>query len=318
MTLLGFERGEAAATSRSGSRPSSTGLLLLAKERGVDDDPVIRQRLAWCYAKVQIMRYLGMRTLTQFLRRPPPRSRRWHQQAVLERVPQGRHRAGARHPRCRGARADRAPPVVARSRPTTPARRTRRRRGSTRSSTPAPARSTPGRRRSSATSSARWCSGCPKEPPLRRDGRAAAVRCGRSPVARACGRPPCASGGGLVPDGWWRRRPFLPLPARGVRRLPVGDAVRRFPHQRVEPADVVNYLAWCRAWDERRDADERTMRSALVLNATYEPLSVVAGSTGRLPRPRRQGRRDRGGRHRAALAVDRRCPARSSSACATW
>ena len=31
------------------------------------DDPVIRQRLAWCYSKVQIMRFNGMRTLTQFL-----------------------------------------------------------------------------------------------------------------------------------------------------------------------------------------------------------------------------------------------------------
>ena len=40
---------------------------LLAKERGVADDPRIRQRLADCYAKVQIMRWNGMRVLTQFL-----------------------------------------------------------------------------------------------------------------------------------------------------------------------------------------------------------------------------------------------------------
>ena len=33
----------------------------------VADDPVVRQRLAWCHSKVEIMRYLGMRTLTQFL-----------------------------------------------------------------------------------------------------------------------------------------------------------------------------------------------------------------------------------------------------------
>ena len=31
------------------------------------EDPLVRQRLAWCHSKVQIMRYLGMRTLTQFL-----------------------------------------------------------------------------------------------------------------------------------------------------------------------------------------------------------------------------------------------------------
>jgi alkylation response protein AidB-like acyl-CoA dehydrogenase len=42
-------------------------LLLLAKQYGKADDPRIRQRLAWCYSQVQIMRYLGMRTLTQFL-----------------------------------------------------------------------------------------------------------------------------------------------------------------------------------------------------------------------------------------------------------
>jgi alkylation response protein AidB-like acyl-CoA dehydrogenase len=33
----------------------------------VADSPLIRQRLAWCYSKVQIMRYLGLRTLTRFL-----------------------------------------------------------------------------------------------------------------------------------------------------------------------------------------------------------------------------------------------------------
>jgi hypothetical protein len=42
-------------------------LLVLAKERGVADDPRVRQRLAACYSSVQIMRFLGMRTLTRFL-----------------------------------------------------------------------------------------------------------------------------------------------------------------------------------------------------------------------------------------------------------
>jgi alkylation response protein AidB-like acyl-CoA dehydrogenase len=42
-------------------------LLILATERGVSKDPIIRQRLAWCYSKVQMMRWLGMRTLTRFL-----------------------------------------------------------------------------------------------------------------------------------------------------------------------------------------------------------------------------------------------------------
>ena len=67
MSLLGFERGEAAATLPIRFQGELDRLLLLAKERGVDQDPLIRQRLAWCYGKVQVMRYLGMRTLTRFL-----------------------------------------------------------------------------------------------------------------------------------------------------------------------------------------------------------------------------------------------------------
>ncbi|MEM7339126.1 MAG: acyl-CoA dehydrogenase family protein [Actinomycetota bacterium] len=67
MTLLGFERGEAAATTPVAFRGELDRLLDLARQRGVADDPKIRQQLAWCYSKVEIMRYLGMRTLTQFL-----------------------------------------------------------------------------------------------------------------------------------------------------------------------------------------------------------------------------------------------------------
>jgi alkylation response protein AidB-like acyl-CoA dehydrogenase len=67
MTLLGYERGEAAATLPIRFQAELDRLLVLAKQHGVADDPRIRQRLAWCYSKVQIMRYLGMRTLTKFL-----------------------------------------------------------------------------------------------------------------------------------------------------------------------------------------------------------------------------------------------------------
>ena len=66
MTLLGYERGEAAATFPLKFQGEFDRLLILARSKGVDKDPVIRQRLAWCYGKVQMMRYLGMRTLTQF------------------------------------------------------------------------------------------------------------------------------------------------------------------------------------------------------------------------------------------------------------
>lgn len=67
MTLLGFERGAAAATTPIRYQAEMDRLLLLAKERGVEKDPVIRQRLMKCYEQVRIMRYLGLRQLTQFL-----------------------------------------------------------------------------------------------------------------------------------------------------------------------------------------------------------------------------------------------------------
>jgi hypothetical protein len=65
MTLLAHERGDEAATNPIGFRAELDRLLALAAERGADRDPLIRQRLAWCYARVEIMRYLGYRILTQ-------------------------------------------------------------------------------------------------------------------------------------------------------------------------------------------------------------------------------------------------------------
>ncbi|HTN79128.1 MAG TPA: acyl-CoA dehydrogenase family protein [Acidimicrobiales bacterium] len=67
MTLLGYERGEAAATMPMRFRSELDRLVSLARERGLDKDPIIRQRLAWCYSKVEIMRWNGLRVLTRFL-----------------------------------------------------------------------------------------------------------------------------------------------------------------------------------------------------------------------------------------------------------
>ena len=67
MTLLGYERGEAAAVLPIRYRCELDRLIELAREQGKDTDPVIRQRLAWCHSKVEIMRYLGMRALTKFI-----------------------------------------------------------------------------------------------------------------------------------------------------------------------------------------------------------------------------------------------------------
>jgi len=67
MTLLGHERGEEAATNPILFRAELDRLLALATERGRHHDPLIRQRLAWCYARVEVMRYLGYRILTAVL-----------------------------------------------------------------------------------------------------------------------------------------------------------------------------------------------------------------------------------------------------------
>ena len=239
-------------------------LLLLAKERGADQDPLIRQRLAWCYGKVQIMRYLGMRTLTQFLagHQPGPDAAitklYWseYHHVVTElavdilgadaMTPHGRKPSSAFQTDDAGAPNSSASWVDtflnARA-----------------------ARSTPGRRRSSATSSARWSSVCPRsrDPMTLRqlcqsDRSVALGNVGQggsltssassspSPATRGCGRWRCGSGG-APPTGWWRRAPFLPCPRREYLRFRLltqyGDS-----EARASPADVVNYLAWCRSW----------------------------------------------------------------------
>ena len=67
MTLLGYERGEAAATMPLTFKGEVGRLLELAKENGTNQDPVIRDQLVAAYMQAQIMGYLGMRTLTKFL-----------------------------------------------------------------------------------------------------------------------------------------------------------------------------------------------------------------------------------------------------------
>jgi alkylation response protein AidB-like acyl-CoA dehydrogenase len=67
MTLLSIERGESATTYPEVYRAEFDRLLELARERGVTDDPVISQRLAWCYTRVEVMRYLGRRALASLM-----------------------------------------------------------------------------------------------------------------------------------------------------------------------------------------------------------------------------------------------------------
>lgn len=74
MTLLGFERGAQITTAAIDFGRDLERLNDLARARGLHTDPHIRDGLAWCYSRVQIMRYQGYRGLTQLLdgRRPGP------------------------------------------------------------------------------------------------------------------------------------------------------------------------------------------------------------------------------------------------------
>jgi alkylation response protein AidB-like acyl-CoA dehydrogenase len=66
-SLLGFERGEEAATNPIWFRAELDRIVDLAREHGRIDDPIVRDRLAWCHTKVEVMRFLGYRILTQYL-----------------------------------------------------------------------------------------------------------------------------------------------------------------------------------------------------------------------------------------------------------
>ncbi|MHA6795374.1 acyl-CoA dehydrogenase family protein [Pseudonocardia bannensis] len=75
-TLLGYERGEEAATNPILFRAEFDRLVELARDQGLEGDPVVRQRLAQAFVEVEIMRFLGYRVLTGWLagRGPGPES----------------------------------------------------------------------------------------------------------------------------------------------------------------------------------------------------------------------------------------------------
>jgi alkylation response protein AidB-like acyl-CoA dehydrogenase len=67
MTLLGFERGAGATTQAIRFQNEIARLRSLVAERGVGNDPHVRQKMAEFHSRVEIMRYIGLRTLTQWL-----------------------------------------------------------------------------------------------------------------------------------------------------------------------------------------------------------------------------------------------------------
>src|SRR4051794_9542527 len=72
MELLGLERGDEAATNPIYFRAEVDRLIKLAQERGKAADPVVRDQLARAYTRAEIMRYLGLRTLTGWLKGEVP------------------------------------------------------------------------------------------------------------------------------------------------------------------------------------------------------------------------------------------------------
>ncbi|HUF84575.1 MAG TPA: hypothetical protein VMQ81_08300 [Acidimicrobiia bacterium] len=50
--------------------------------------------------------------------------------------------------------------------------------------------------------------------------------------------------------GWWRRPPFLPVPSDDYFRFRMLTQYGETDSP-PDPADVLNYLAWCRDWDRQ-------------------------------------------------------------------
>ena len=72
MTVLGFERGSQITTAaiefRAQAGPASDN----GHRTRQNTDPLVRDGLAWCYSRVQILRYQGYRGLTRLLNGQPP------------------------------------------------------------------------------------------------------------------------------------------------------------------------------------------------------------------------------------------------------
>jgi len=51
-----------------------------------------------------------------------------------------------------------------------------------------------------------------------------------------------------TPRSWWKHRPFLPVPSADYVTFRMVTQYGSADH-RIEPVDVLNYLAWCRRHD---------------------------------------------------------------------
>jgi hypothetical protein len=72
MTTLGNERGGNATTQYTQYEHQFSRIVDEVRRCGAADDPRVRQRLAWAFTRVQIMRYAGLRTLSEVVARKEP------------------------------------------------------------------------------------------------------------------------------------------------------------------------------------------------------------------------------------------------------
>ena len=72
MTLLGFERGEAALHAPIRFRSELDRLIDVVRERGLEHDDDIRRRVAWCHVQVEQLRCHGVRTISQLVNGEEP------------------------------------------------------------------------------------------------------------------------------------------------------------------------------------------------------------------------------------------------------
>ncbi len=67
MSVLGFERGTAFLGQQRAFELEYAAVVEIARQRGVIDDPVLRQRLLRAWSELQIMRFTGLRTFEAHL-----------------------------------------------------------------------------------------------------------------------------------------------------------------------------------------------------------------------------------------------------------
>ena len=72
MTTLGNERGGNATTQHVAYTRDFWRTVELARKQGKETDPVVRQDLAWAYTHCEIMRFAGLRTLSEVVARKEP------------------------------------------------------------------------------------------------------------------------------------------------------------------------------------------------------------------------------------------------------